>query len=82
MNFIAAAILWHASEVDAFWIFVRMMEDYELRDIYLENFPGVSKHCQIITLLLLEYMPKLHQHFCINKIVTEHFLTGWIMCLF
>jgi len=45
MNFIAAAILWHANEVDAFWIFVRMMEDYELRDNYLPKLPGLDKHC-------------------------------------
>jgi hypothetical protein len=35
MNFIVAAILWHADEVSAFWIFVRLMEDHELRDNYL-----------------------------------------------
>ncbi len=37
--------LWHATEVDAFWIFVRMMEDYELRDNYLPKLPGLDKHC-------------------------------------
>jgi hypothetical protein len=82
MNFIAAAILWHATEVDAFWIFVRLMEAYEIRDIYLPNLPGISKHCQIITLLLMEQNGRLHALFAENSIMTEHFLTSWIMGLF
>ena len=63
MNFVAAAILWHAWESDAFWIFVKLMEEYELRDIYLPELPGVGKHCQIVSLLMLDYLPKLHSHF-------------------
>ena len=63
MNYIVAALLWHCTEVDAFWIFVGLMEKHELRDTYLPRFPGLSKHCQIIQLLTLEQLPNLHRHF-------------------
>lgn len=35
MNFIAGAFLYHSSEVIAFWLFVALIEDYELREIFL-----------------------------------------------
>lgn len=38
MNFIVGSLLYHCSEIIAFWIFVAIFEDYELRDIYL---PGI-----------------------------------------
>jgi hypothetical protein len=34
MNFIGAALLNHSSEEVAFWLFVSLIEDYEMRDIY------------------------------------------------
>lgn len=34
MNFIAACFLWHADECYAFWLFVHLMEELEMRDIY------------------------------------------------
>ena len=30
MNYIVAALLWHCTEVDAFWVFVGLMERHEL----------------------------------------------------
>ncbi len=42
MNFIVGALLYHCSEEIAFWIFVSLIEDYEIRDIYL---PGLSPQC-------------------------------------
>jgi len=63
MNFIVAALLHHCSEEIAFWIFVTLIEDYELRDIYEQNLPGLYKHCYVITNLLESEFPELHSHF-------------------
>lgn len=82
MNFIVAALLWHANEADSFWLFVSLMEDYELRDNYLPNLPGLSKHSQIIDILTLEKMPRLHLHFAQYQIVVEMFATDWCFSLF
>ena len=82
MNFIVASLLWHASEVDTFWIFVRMMEDYELRDNYIAKLPGLDKHCQIIDLLIFENLVDLYRHFSEFGIIVAMFATEWCFTLF
>ena len=82
MNYIVAALLWHCSEVDAFWIFVGMMEKFELRDTYLPSFPGLSKHTQIIQLLMFEHLPTLHLHFSEFNVHLKMFMTEWCLSLF
>lgn len=51
MNFIVAALLQHCSEEIAFWLFVSLIEDYEMRDIYQPKVPGMFKHNQLLQLL-------------------------------
>ena len=82
MNFIVGSLLWHASEVDAFWLFVALMEDFEMRDIYLPNLPGLYKHCQIIQLVMMEFLPKLHLLFAEHRINCEMYCTEWCFSLF
>ena len=52
MNFIVGQLLLHCSETMAFWLFVALIEDCQMRDIYLPNLPGLSKHCQIMNWLI------------------------------
>jgi len=66
MNFIVGALLYHCSEVIAFWLFVSLIEDHELRDIFLPGLPGLYKHTQIINMLLIEKLGNIHRHF-VNK---------------
>lgn len=44
MNFIVGALLLHSTEEVAFWLFVALIEDYQMRDIYQPNLPGLYKH--------------------------------------
>lgn len=82
MNFIAAALLWHATEVDSFWLLVYLMEEYDLRDNYGPSLPGLTKHCQIVNLILIEHLPKLHLLFCEHRISSELFITDWCFTMF
>jgi hypothetical protein len=82
MNFIVGALLWHSSEADCFWLFVTLMEDYELRDNYLPNLPGLSKHSQIIDILTLQKLPRLYFHFAKYEVVVQMFATDWCFSLF
>lgn len=82
MNYIVGALLWHCTEVDAFWIFVGLMERHELRDTYLPGFPGLSKHCQIIQLLTLEKLSNLHRHFAQFDVTCKMYATEWCFSLF
>lgn len=67
MNFIVGALLFHANEVMAFWLFVSLIEDCEMRDIYMAGLPGLFKHSNIINSLIVSNLPDLSDHF-----VTSH----------
>ncbi len=55
MNFIVGSLLVHCSEDIAFWLFVSLIEDYQLRDIYENKLPGLYKHIAILEHLLEEH---------------------------
>ena len=82
MNYLVCALLWHASEVDAFWLFIIMMDEYKLRENYLFRFPGLTKHCELSELLLSVYMPKLYSHFSKFDVMVQMFATDWYLTLF
>lgn len=82
MNFIVAALLWHCTEVEAFWLMVSLMEDYELRDNYMPGLPGLTKHTQIIELLTFEHLPDLHRQFADYRVQPDMYLTEWVISLF
>ena len=82
MNFIAAALLWHATEVEGFWLLIHLMEEYDLRDNYGPSLPGLTKHCQIVNLILIEHLPRLHLLFCEHRISSELFITDWCFTMF
>jgi len=82
MNFVTASILYHAEEYVAFWILILIFEKAEMRDIYMHNLPGLTKHSQIVDFLILNNIPELYSHFCTHNIVVEMFCTEWICGLF
>ncbi|OMJ91078.1 hypothetical protein SteCoe_6438 [Stentor coeruleus] len=82
MNYIVCALLWHACEVDAFWLLVVIMDEYKLRENYLFRFPGLTKHCELTELLLSLYMPKLYSHFSNHCIMVQMFATDWYLTIF
>lgn len=55
MNFIVGSLLMHCSEEVAFWLFVSLIEDYQMRDIYMPNLPGLYKHSNLLEQLLLKH---------------------------
>ncbi|EGR28744.1 TBC domain protein [Ichthyophthirius multifiliis] len=59
MNMIAASLLFHCEEYIAFWIFQMIFEKLEMRDIYKQHLPGLSKHTQLIDILILKNLPDL-----------------------
>lgn len=70
MNFIVGALLYHANEVMTFWLFVSLIEDCEMRDIYMAGLPGLFKHSHIINSLVISNMTDLAEHFVSKYIIT------------
>jgi hypothetical protein len=65
MNFIVGSLLFHCDEVLAFWLFVSLIEDFELREVFKPGLPGLYKHCQVFGFLMMEHLPELFSHFVI-----------------
>jgi Rab-GTPase-TBC domain len=82
MNFIVGALLFHANEVMAFWLFVSLIEDCEMRDIYMHGLPGLFKHSHIINILVMENLEDLSDHFMEHNLRVEMYASDWIFGLF
>ena len=82
MNFIVGALLLHCSEEVTFWLFVALIEDYEMRDIYMEGLPGHIKHSSLITALMERHLPELYEHLQEIGMNIEIFATDWYFTLF
>jgi hypothetical protein len=62
MNFMVGQLLIHCSETLAFWLFVTLIEEYDLRDIFQQGLPGLQKHSYIMRLLIMKHLPEAHHH--------------------
>ena len=52
MNFIVGFFLYHCDEYIAFWLFVSLIEEYDLRSLFMDDFPGLKLHVHRIELIL------------------------------
>lgn len=82
MNYIAASLLYHCKESDAFWLLLRLFYDYNLVQNYLPRFPGLEKHSHVLEYLLIEHLSELFEHLNRNGIVVQMFATEWCLTLF
>ena len=82
MNFIVASLLLHCTEVIAFWLFVALIEDCEMRDIYMPRLPGLFKHSQMIEMLLKCHLPQISEHLVHHSIKAELYASEWVFGLF
>lgn len=83
MNFIMGSLLYHCVEPHiTFWLFVTLMEQYQLCDNFKGDLKGIEKHCGAIKVIIKHELPKLSQHFDNNEINVAMFATDWIFGLF
>ncbi len=61
-------MLYHCNEEVAFWMFVTLIEAFELRDIYEPGLPGLYKQCFLIDSMIELNLPDLSSHFVIHNI--------------
>ena len=82
MNLIVGALLMHSEESVAFWLFVTLIEDYDMRDVFTDSLGKVTHHCKVMQSLINHYLPKIAIHLDKLDIQVEMFATPWIMSLF
>lgn len=72
----------HCSGSLAFWLFVQLIEECELRDIFQVGLPGLQKHSYIIKMLVAKHLPRLSSHFEEHMVQPEMYASDWIFSLF
>ncbi|KAL6090978.1 hypothetical protein STEG23_015531, partial [Scotinomys teguina] len=81
-SFLAAVLLLHMPEEQAFCVLVKIMYDYKLRDLYKNNFEDL--HCKFYQLekLMQEQLPDLYNHFCDLNLEAHMYASQWFLTLF
>ena len=82
MNYIVAQLLLHCAETFAFWLFVALIEDCEMRDIYEPELSGLFKHSLMIEVLIHANLPQLYSRLIENNIRANVYASEWIFGLF
>jgi len=82
MNFLVGQLLMHCTDTLAFWLFVELIEECELRDIFQVGLPGLHKHSYIISMLVKKHLPELADHFEEHNVQPAMYASDWIFSLF
>ncbi|KAM5147926.1 rab GTPase-activating protein 1-like isoform 1-T1 [Mantella aurantiaca] len=81
-SFLAAVLLLHMPEEQAFCVLVRIMYDYQFRNLYKNNFEDL--HCKFFQLerLLQDQLPDLYSHFMSLNLEAHMYASQWFLSLF
>ncbi|XP_077133926.1 rab GTPase-activating protein 1-like isoform X1 [Ranitomeya variabilis] len=81
-SFLAAVLLLHMPEEQAFCVLVRIMYDYQFRNLYKNNFEDL--HCKFFQLerLLQDLLPDLYSHFMSLNLEAHMYASQWFLSLF
>ncbi|GAA6087015.1 rab GTPase-activating protein 1-like isoform X1 [Tachysurus ichikawai] len=81
-SFLAAVLLLHMPEEQAFCVLVKIMYDYKLRNLYRNNFEDL--HCKFYQLerLIQEQLPDLWTHFQDLNLEAHMYASQWFLTLF
>ncbi|XP_028319298.1 rab GTPase-activating protein 1 [Gouania willdenowi] len=81
-SFLAAVLLLHMPEEQAFSVLVKIMFHYGLRDLFKQNFEDL--HCKFFQLerLMQEYIPDLYTHFLNVGLEAHMYASQWFLTLF
>ncbi|KAG8447870.1 hypothetical protein GDO86_015108, partial [Hymenochirus boettgeri] len=81
-SFLAAVLLLHMPEEQAFSVLVKIMFNYGLRELFKQNFEDL--HCKFYQLerLMQEYIPDLYNHFLEISLEAHMYASQWFLTLF
>ncbi|MCJ1392486.1 GTPase-activating protein [Xylographa bjoerkii] len=82
MNFIVMPLLFNMPEEEAFCLLVRLMNQYHLRDMFVQDMPGLHLHLYQFERLLEDIEPALCYHLHKRGITPSVYATQWFLTLF
>ena len=81
--FICGLLLIHnIPEEEAFSIFVQVMQQYNLREMYKPNMYHLGLCMYQLDCMVQEFLPELHKHFLANSFHTSMYCSSWFLTLF
>lgn len=82
LSFLAASLLLHMPEEQAFCTLVKIMFNYGLRDLFKLGFDNLHLRFFQLTALLKDYIPELSHHLEHIGIETHMYASQWFLTLF
>ncbi|KAF3765478.1 hypothetical protein M406DRAFT_67920 [Cryphonectria parasitica EP155] len=82
MNFLIMPLLFNMSEEEAFCLLVKLMNNYHLRDLFIQDMPGLHMHLYQFERLLEDTEPALYCHLRRRGISPHLYATQWFLTLF
>ncbi|CAL8580392.1 hypothetical protein XPA_006120 [Xanthoria parietina] len=82
MNFLAMPLLFNMPEEEAFCLLVRLMNQYHLRDMFIQDMPGLHLHLYQFERLLEDTEPALYCHLHRRGVHPQLYATQWFLTLF
>lgn len=82
MNFIIMPLLFTMPEEEAFCLLVRLMNKYQVRDLFIQDMPGLHLHLYQFERLLEDLEPALYCHLNRRSVTPKLYATQWFLTLF
>ncbi|CAG8489386.1 14864_t:CDS:2 [Funneliformis mosseae] len=82
LGFLVGPLLMNMSEAQAFCVFVRLMETYDMRTMFTLNMEGLQLRLYQFSALLSQILPKLSAHFQHHVVHAAMFASQWFLSLF
>jgi Rab-GTPase-TBC domain len=82
MNFIIMPMLFAMPEEEAFCLLVRLMNKYHLREMFIQDMPGLHLHLYQFERLLEDLEPALYCHLNRRSVTPKLYATQWFLTLF
>ncbi|KAM4676590.1 EVI5-like protein isoform 2-T4 [Discoglossus pictus] len=80
--FIVGLLLMQMPEEDAFCVFVRLMQEYRLRELFKPTMAELGLCIYQLEYLLQDQLPDLNQHFRSHSFHTSMYASSWFLTLF
>ncbi|KAJ9614637.1 hypothetical protein H2200_002774 [Cladophialophora chaetospira] len=82
MNFMVMPLLISMPEEEAFCLLVRLMNKYQVRDLFVQDMPGLHLHLYQFERLLEDLEPALYCHLKRRDVSPNLYATQWFLTLF
>ncbi|KAF9984041.1 hypothetical protein BGZ75_004401 [Mortierella antarctica] len=82
LGFLVGPLLMNMGEKEAFCVFVRLMETYDMRTMFTLNMEGLQLRLYQFSALLSEHLPMLHAHLSFHAIHAAMYASQWFLSLF